>query len=72
MIIHLMYVPAIIIGLLGFLGAFAVWDRAKHQPEAIPMYSLVGHRELSKKDAYLGAIMVLLLGIFFLIGGLWL
>jgi len=63
-IVCLMFIPAIIIGLLAFLGAFAVWDRAKHQPEHIPMYSMVGHRKLSKKDAYQGAIMCLLLGIF--------
>ena len=66
-----MYIPAIIIGLLNFLGAFAVWDRVKNQPEDIPMYSMWGNRKLSKKDAYLGAVMCLLLGIFFLVGGLW-
>lgn len=66
-----MYIPVIIIGLAGFLRAFAVWNRAKNQPEDIPIYSIVGHRKLSKKDAYLGAIMCLLLGKFFLVGGLW-
>jgi ABC-type phosphate transport system permease subunit len=70
-IVCLMYVPAIIIGLFGFLGAIILWDSAKHQPEDISMYSMRGHRKLSKKGAYLGAIMCLLLGIFFLIGGLW-
>jgi hypothetical protein len=65
-----MYVPAIIIGIAAFLGAFGVWDRAKHQPEGVPIYSLLGHRELSKKDVCVGAVALLLLGVFFFIGGL--
>jgi hypothetical protein len=64
-----MYIPAIIIGLAAFLGAFSAWDRARHQPEGVPMYSL-GHRELSKKDVYVGAVGILILGVLFFIGGL--
>jgi len=69
-LVYSMYIPAIIIGLTAFLGAFSVWDRVKHQPEDVPMYSLFGHRKLSKKDVYVGAVMLLLLGVFFFVGGL--
>jgi hypothetical protein len=68
-LVYSMYIPAIIIGLAAFLGAFSVWDRAKHQPDDIPMYGW-GHRKLSKKDVYVGAVMLLLLGVFFFLGGL--
>jgi len=65
-----MYIPAILTGLLGFLGAFAAWDRARHQPDDVPMYSLVGHKKLSKREVYGAAVGALLMGIFFLVGGL--
>jgi len=65
-----MFIPAIIIGLLGFLGAYSGWYRVKNQPEDIPMYSMVGHQRLSKKSVYLGVILLLLFSTFFLIGGL--
>jgi len=53
----------ILLGLMSFLAAFGLWDRARNQPEDIPMYSMFGHRDVSKKDVYNTAIMLLILGI---------
>jgi hypothetical protein len=60
----------IITGLLAVLGAFVIWDRVRHQPEGIPMYSLRGHKKLTKKNAYVGAVVLGFLGVFYLITGL--
>ncbi len=64
-----MSVIPILIGLACFLVAFDLWSRAKKQPEDIPMYSNAGHRILSKKDAYVGALLSLIMGIVFVLVG---
>jgi len=65
-----MSVIPVLIGFACFLVAFDLWSRARKQPEDIPMYSLAGHRLLSRKDAYVGAFLSLIVGIVFVIVGL--
>jgi len=65
-----MSVIPVLIGFALFLVAFDLWSRARKQPEDIPMYSLAGHRLLSRKDAYVGAFLSLIVGIVFVIVGL--
>jgi len=65
-----MFVIPILMGLACFLAAIGLWTRAKTQPEDIPMYSFRGHRILSKRDVYVGAVLCLVIGIVFVITGL--
>ena len=65
-----MFVVPILMGLACFLAALSLWTRAKIQPEDIPMFSLRGHRILSKKDVHVGAVLFLIMGIVFVITGL--
>jgi hypothetical protein len=60
----------LLLGLLSFLAAFSLWDRARRQPEDIPIYSFYGHLEGSRKDVYNGAIALLIIGVFLVLLGL--
>jgi len=59
-----------LLGLMSFLAAFGLWDRARNQPEDIPMYSMFGHRDVSKKVVCNTASIPLILGIILVAVGL--
>jgi hypothetical protein len=63
-----MQMHLILIGLLGALGAWAVWGRVKNQTKDIPLYH--GWNRLSKREVYEGVIGLLILSFLFIIGGL--
>jgi hypothetical protein len=65
-----MRVHLVLVGLLGYLASLSLWIRARKQPEDVPMYSLYGHRRLSRKDVYVGAIVFPVLGTLFVMTGL--